>query len=210
MPLPVLFDTAQTYLFEDEDAMVAAGLPPATVRHVVRLRDAYTYWLSHPSKLDRDVVDRIMAFGGIAKSQAYEDLKIVKALLGAFQKASQDYHRYRASEGIMSDIAKARAMGNIEASIKGWAQYIKMHRLDKPEREELKVDVMVQPFKPTDNPEVIGITRMPDVRERKKALIDKYWTEDVQDVDFEPIEYNEEEIFSPKKTNADGKEGLPQ
>ena len=88
MPLPVLFDTAQTYLFEDEDKMVAAGLPLPTIKHVIRLRDAYNFWLSHPSKLDRDVVERLMAYGNIAKSQAYEDLKIVKALLGAFQKVS--------------------------------------------------------------------------------------------------------------------------
>lgn len=210
MPLPVLFDTAQQYLFEDRDKMEAAGVPLPTINHIIRLRDGYNYWLSHPSKRDRDIVERLRTFGGISKSQAYDDLKVIKALLGFFQKTTRDFHLYRATEGIMDAIAKAQAIGNIDAVIKGWTTYCKMHQLDKPEADERNIAIAPQPFKPTDDPTVIGINRMPNIRERIKSLKEKYWTEDVVDVEFEPIEFNEDEIFKPKKNGTtEGTPGLP-
>jgi len=83
--------------------------------------------------------------------------------------------------------------------INGRAQFAQIHQLDKDEREELSYDIAPQPFKATDNPEVIGIKRMPNIRERIKAMKEKYWSEDVQDVDFEPIDFNEDELFKLKK-----------
>lgn len=199
MALPALIDTAQAYLMADEETMVAAGVPAVTIRHIFRLRDSFCWWREHPSKRDRDVVTRLMSYGGISKSQAYDDLKVVKVLLGSFEKTTRDYNLYLASSGILDAIHKSNEKGDMKSVINGWAQFAKIHQLDKDEREELSYDIAPQPFKATDNPEVIGIKRMPNIRERIKAMKEKYWSEDVQDVDFEPIDFNEDELFKLKK-----------
>lgn len=57
---------------------------------------------------------------------------------------------------------------------------------------------MVQPFEPTDDPSVLGIKAIPNIREKIKSKIQQYWSEDIEDVEFEEVEFNEDEIFNTK------------
>ncbi len=205
MPLPVIYDVAQKYLFEDADKMRSAGLPSKTIDHILRLRDVYNYWLSHPSKRDRDIIEELKA-RGLNKAQAYTDLNTIKQLLGALQRNTKDYIRYRFTEGIMRAIEKAEAKGDIETVIKGWNTLAKYHQLDKPDDEDRRFDIIPQVFKFTDDPSVIGIKPVPNIREKIKKIKEQYWNEDVVDVDFEPIEFNEDQLFNPKKSDGN----LPQ
>lgn len=95
MALPAIIDIAHEHLFADHDKMVAAGLPETTIRHLERLRDIYNFWVSFPSKRDRDIVAELRHRYGIGDTVAREDLRLIKVLLGDLQKASKDYHRYR-------------------------------------------------------------------------------------------------------------------
>ena len=56
MPLPSILDVARTHLFDDRDALVAAGMHPATIGHLLRIRDVYSYWLNFPLKRDKEIV----------------------------------------------------------------------------------------------------------------------------------------------------------
>ncbi|RGZ69589.1 hypothetical protein DW978_10540 [Phocaeicola vulgatus] len=58
--------------------------------------------------------------------------------------------------------------------------------------------IIVQPFEPTDDPTVLGIKPIPNVRDRIKSKIQQYWSDDIEDVDFEEVEFNEDDIFNPK------------
>ena len=53
MPVPAIIDVAHQYLFADIDKMQAANLPDVTIKHLIRLRDIYNFWLNFPSKRDR-------------------------------------------------------------------------------------------------------------------------------------------------------------
>lgn len=44
---------------------------------IMRIRSAYTLWLEHPWKKDAEIRDHLLNFG-INKSQAYEDIQILK------------------------------------------------------------------------------------------------------------------------------------
>ncbi len=206
MPLPAIYDVAQQYLFEDSDKMRLAGIPSATIDHVLRLRDVYNYWLSHPNKRDRDIVSELQA-RGVSKRQAYYDLNVIKELLGALQKNTKDYIRYRFTEGILRAIDKAEQSGNLDAVIKGWNTLAKYHQLDKPDDEDRRFDITPQAFHFTDDPSVMGITPVPNIRELIKKKKEQYWNDDVVDVDFEPIEFNEDQLFNPKKNGEAA--GLP-
>ena len=93
--MPSILDTAKDYLFADVSKMEAAGLPAVTQRHLIRLRDIYNYWLKFPLTKDRDLVAYIQQVYELQATQAYADLRLVKALLGDLQKSTKEYHRYR-------------------------------------------------------------------------------------------------------------------
>lgn len=203
MGLPTLFDTAQEYLFSDVEKMIASGVPAVTAEHIIRLRDVYNHWLSFPTKKDRDIILYIQQHGGVGKSQAYDDLKVVKALLGNFQKTTQDYHRYRFIEMIRRAYDKAESLGDARSMVAAADKYAKYTRLDKDEeRENRYAKIQRQPFKFTDDPSVIGIKPVPNIREKIRALKERYWSEDVQDITFEDIELGEDELFRPHFNGA--------
>ena len=59
----------------------------------------------------------------------------------------------------------------------------------------------MQPCEPTDEPTVLVIKAIPNGRERIKLKIQKYWSDDIEEVDFEEVEFNEDQIFNIKPQN---------
>ena len=58
--------------------------------------------------------------------------------------------------------------------------------------------IIIQPFKPTDDPSVAGFKPVPNIRETIQKKIASYWNEEFEEVEFEAVEFNEDEIFKPK------------
>lgn len=209
MPLPAIVETAEQYLFVDIDKMVAAGVPAITANRIVRLREVYNYWLSFPNKKEREIVQRIISSGNVSRSQAYEDLGIIKILLGNLNKSTTDYHRYRFIEMISRAYAKAEAAGDTRSMVAAADKYAKYARLDKEEdtRAEIYDQIRTQTFKFTDNPEVVGIKRIPNIREKIKAKKQQYWNEDIEDVGYEEVDFDIDKYFEPPKPDEGS---LPQ
>lgn len=132
-------------------------------------------------------------------SQAYEDLRIIKSLLGEFQRTTKDYHRYRFLEMIRSAYDKAAEKGDARSMAAAAAQYAKYTQLDKDDDRDKGYDRIVpQKFTFTDDPEVIGIKRLPDHREKIRKTKEQYWSEDIMDIDFEIVDNDPDELFKPK------------
>ncbi len=198
MPLPAILDVAETYLFADQDKMVASGLPEATIRHLVRLRDIYNYWLSYPQKKDRDIVAELKTRYGLGDTVAREDLKLIKTLLGDLQKVTKDYMRYRVTQMLTRAYEKADIANNTRVMVAAADKLAKYYALDKEDDRANVIDKIVRvTLKFTDDPEVIGLKRMPNVREKMKSLKDKYWSEATEEVDYEEIDAELEDIFKP-------------
>ena len=197
--LPAILDTAKDFLFADVCKMVEAGLPEATRRHIIRLRDIYNYWLQFPMTKDRQLVDHIMQAYELQTTQAYADLRVVKALLGDLQKASKEYHRYRFIEMVNAAYEIARINRDAKSMVAAADKYAKYTQLDKEDLVDRGFDkIMIQPFKPTDDPSVAGFKPVPNIRERIQKKIASYWSEEIQEVEFESVEFNEDDIFKPK------------
>lgn len=208
MPLPVIADVALRHLFSSATEMTKAGVPEATQQHVVRLRDMYNYWLQFPRKKDREIVAELRHRYKIGNSQAYDDLRLIKGLLGNLQEASKQYHRYRFLEMIMESYDLARSLKDTKSMVSAADKYAKYMQLDRDDEHENRYDLIpVQPFEPTDDPTVIGIKPVADIREKIRRKKAQYWNEDIEDVLPEMVEYNEDDIFhpSPKPSPPDGK-----
>lgn len=210
MPLPKIADVALTHLFTPLERMLSEGVPEVTALRIVRLRDVYNHWLNFPRKKDREIVAYLRERYKLATTTAYDDLNMVKNLLGNLQKSSKDYHRYRMVERMNHAYDLAAAKGDVKNMILAMDRLAKYMQLDKEDENDTDWSLLVpQRFTFTDNPEVLGFRRMPNVKERKAALKEKYFTEDIEDVDFEEIDFDEESLFKPKHVNPDGTAARP-
>lgn len=197
MPLPAILDIARKHLYEDVSRLTELGIPRPTIDHLLRLRDVYNQWLQEPSLSDRDIVDLFKSAYGISDTKARSDLQVVKRLLGDMQQTSKNYHRYRFIEMIEETYRLAREKKNLKAMADAAGKYAKYTQLDKPDEQDLGLDgIRPQSFEFTDDPAVLGLTRIPGIKERKKKLLEKYMSDDVQEVQAEEVEWNPEDIFN--------------
>lgn len=95
MPLPATIDIAKENLFASVDEMRERNIPEVIQQRLLRLRDMYNYWLQYPRIREQEIVLELQKRYQIQKSAAYEDIRIIKYLLGDLNKATKDYHRYR-------------------------------------------------------------------------------------------------------------------
>lgn len=199
MPVPATIEVCEKYLFADVDEMTADGLPELIQQRLIRLRDMYNYWLQFPRKKDLEIVQELEYRYKISKSAAYEDIRIIKRLLGDLAKTTKDYHRYKFCQMIDETFEMARRIKDARAMGAAANYYGKYTQLDKEDILDKGYDkIIVQPFEPTDDPTVLGIKPIPNVRDRIKSKIQQYWSDDIEDVDFEEVEFNEDDIFNPK------------
>ena len=198
--LPSILDSAKNHLFSDVDTMQRDGLSPITQHHLLRLRDIYNHWLQFPQAGDLDIIAYIQKSFGLQSNQAYADLRLVKALLGDLQKTTKEYHRYRFIEMVSEAYQMARAAGDTKSMVAAADKYAKYTQLDKEDLVDRGFDkIIIQPFKPTDDPSVAGFKPVPNIREKIQKKIASYWNEEIEEVEFETVEFNEDEIFKPKQ-----------
>lgn len=205
MPLPSIADAAQQYLFTDRDKMIRSGVPEATINHIIRIRDVYSYWLQFPQKKDREIVYELMRRGNIHRSAAYEDLRLIKQLLGDLNKVSKDYARYRFLQMVERAYEVAENSGDARSMVAAadkLGKYMGLAEADEVDKGYDKIPVQI--FAVTDNPEVIGLKRLPNARDQIKAMKQKYWNEEIVDVEAEEVDYDIDSIFHPKPINGNG------
>lgn len=198
MPLPSTIDIARENLFSSVDEMRDNNVPELIQKRIIRLRDIYNYWLQYPKTRELDIVQELQKRYDVQKSAAYEDIRIIKYLLGDLNKASKDYHRYRFIQRNEETYEMAKRMKDARAMAACDNYYGKYMQLDKEEAKDLGYDkIIVQPFVPSNDPTILGIRPVPNIRQRIADKIKQYWNEDIEDVQFEDVEFNEDDIFKP-------------
>jgi hypothetical protein len=196
MPRPTALETSRKYLFSDIDQV-----PESYREKITRLRAAFTLWYEFPTKTETDIRDFLINEFKIVKSTAYEDIQIIKILLGDIKNPAKEWIRYQVNAMLdaaytLAEIKKDPKAMALAADKKG-----KYNMLDKRDADPLPFDEIVpQPFEPTDDPTPLGIKKDPDIREKKRKMLEKYASEiEIEDVPYEEIierdNGSEEDIF---------------
>lgn len=186
----------QEHLFSDIDKMKDAGVPEIIQARIIRIRDIYNMWLQFPSKKEQELVQVLKTKYGIKKTEAYADLKLIKILLGDLNQSSKDFHRWRFNTMILKAAAIAEHRKDARSLVAALDKYAKYNKLDKDDEYDNPFErIAVQPFEPTENPEVIGIKRVPNIAEKIQKKIKQYWSEDIEDITFEETDFNEDDLF---------------
>ena len=190
MPRESALDIANRYLFENTDK-----IPELYQERMKRIRLGFTTWYEFPSKSRREIKDLIVGEFGVSMQKAYEDISTIEQLMGNIKNPSKAWVRYRVNTMLEAAYEYAARKEDPKAMAIVADKMGKYNMLDKDDPERVPFDQIVpQPFEPTEDPSVLGITRDPNFREKKRKLLEKYSQEiDIEDVPFTNIEDAEDQ-----------------
>ena len=189
-------DIYHNHLFSDEVALKKANVPAPLQERIIRVRDVYNRWLSFPNKKDAEIICILTDQYSIRKSQAYEDLRLIKQLLGDLNQASTNYHRWKFNEMIMRAYEKAESEGDPKAMVAAMDKYAKYNKLDRDEADATPwEELMPQPFVPTSDPSVLGIKPVKDIVKKIAQMEAKYADDLIEDIEYEEVDFREDELF---------------
>lgn len=190
------YDICVQHLYDDVDKLT--HLAPQVRERLLRIRSAYTLMNDFPSKADREIIQHIMSFSGVEKSAAYEDLRIIKDLLGSINRQSKDWHRFKFNNQIQKAYNMAELKSDPDSMVKAMNTYAKFNQLDKEDTERIPWELIIpQVFEPTEDPTVLGIKPIPNIREKISAMKKKYG-DDIQDVTYDEIDIAQLEQYADK------------
>lgn len=188
MSLPVNIDEYSRLVVMDDDELMAQHIADSVRERLKRLRGLYAYWLQFPSKFDKEIVDYDMRMFRVGRAQAYDDLHLTQVLLGSLQNASKEFMRWKINRDLEDDRQKALHKGDMRAVASIEKARILNNRTDKDDEPELEFDKIVpQTFELTDDPTVIGIEKVPGLRDKIRRLEKKYGGTKVEDAEYEEI-----------------------
>ena len=209
MPIPNTLDICRKDLFANEDKL-REQYPEVVVVRVLRIRDMYLWTVANPEAKDRQFVEELLNRYDMSRVMAYKDLGIVKSLLPSISASSRDFHRWRFNEMILETYQMAKKRKDTKTMEKAASSYAKNNNVGLEEEAKIPYELLlVQPFVPTMDPSVLGITPIPNLQEKIDAMLEKYKREtiDIEDVTFEEADLEEDIYFAPLKENTeDGEE----
>ena len=182
MSVPADNDQYQGLLALDENQLIEENTPPHIIERVIRLRSLYTYWCRFSSKAPREIVEWDMLMNHVQESQAYDDVHCLKVIIGNLQESSKKFWRWRINQMLEEDRKKAAHAGDWRSVAAIDKNFIKNNLTDKEDTPEMAFDKIV-PLRivPTDDPTVIGIKKVADLRGKVRKMLKKY------DVDIQSV-----------------------
>ena len=188
MSLPINIDEYSRLVVLDDNELQQQNVAVSIRERLQRLRGIYAYWLQFPSKFDKEIVDYDMKKFKVGRAQAYDDFHLTQILMGNLQQASKEFMRWKINRDLEEDLRLARQRGDLRAVASIEKNRIMNNRTDKDDEPELEFDKIVpQQFEMTDDPTVIGIQKIPGLRDRIRKLEKKYGDTKIEDAEFEEI-----------------------
>lgn len=170
-----LIDAVQNYLLASADEMQRAKLPQSLQTRMLRLREFYAYWLQYPRTSDKELAQMIRDKYDIRISQSYEDVRLIKICLGAFNRLTKEYDRYLFRQRCEEGWQLAREAGDIKSFAAITSAYVKGTGLDKDELTRPDYSVIVpQTFTITGDPSAAGFKVVPGILEKAKKMEQRY------------------------------------
>lgn len=150
-------------------------LDKASKKRFLRIKAAYLAWVEHPMRTDNEIREFLINMYDIASSTAYQDMRIIKGLLATVYVADKAWQIYRMNFMCEETYEMAKAKKDTRAMASVIDKFGKYHQLHIPAAEQHPwEDIKPQLIEPTDDPRVIGLEYDPDIREKAKALLEKY------------------------------------
>ena len=190
-------DACKEDLYTDADELFRK-YPELLARKILRIREMHQWMISNPSAKDALFISEVISRFGISKPTAYSDLAILKAILPELAATSREFNRWRYIEMILRTYELAEARKDVRTMERAASSLARYTNIDKEDEDKVQIDQqMVQPFIATDDPSVLGIDYIPNIRERQRILLDKYTKDciDIEDIEAEEADLEEHDLF---------------
>ena len=197
MSLPNILEIAKADLYTAKDELAQKYAEPQ-VQHLLRLRDMATWCIANPDSKDRQFVDEERTRYGLSVVTAYADLKIIKALLPNVGQCSRDFHRWRYNEMILETYQMAKKRKDTKTMERAATSYAKFNRIDIEDEQSVPYHmIVVQPFFPTTDPRVVGITPVPNIDDRIRRLTSELANThpDTENIEYESADLPLDDLF---------------
>lgn len=193
MSVPVNIDDYSSYLPLDSSELRSQMVPEDTIQRIERLRELSAYWRSYPSTSPKELVSRCIQLFKVGKSQAYDDIHILKILIGNLEATTKEFARWRVNQMIEEDRTAALRDGDWRAVASMQKNYILNNQTDKPDTPDMAFEKIVPlQLEPTDDPSVLGIKAPKNLRARRDKLI-KQFSKDDEYAEYTEVEPTEDE-----------------
>ena len=100
---PANIDAIIDLMDRTPEEMDAQNVPAPVRDRILRIRALYAWWLINPRKTDQELVFKDMQDYKVQRMMAYNDLHLIKLILGNLQKVSKDFARYRFDQMIQRE-----------------------------------------------------------------------------------------------------------
>lgn len=177
------------YMFADVDSFRDKVSQPEYDK-VLRVRAMYLWLMEKPSATDAEFVAEACNRFRVSRPTAYADLSVLKTIIPDLSRTAREFHRWKSGDMLLETYRMAKIKGDTRTMEKAATSYIKLFRADD-DREQIDLsDITPQPFIPTMDPSVLGIKPMPNLRERKRKLLEQMSREvaDIADIKAEEID----------------------
>lgn len=193
MSQPINIDQYGEYLPIDSSELRSMMVPEDTIMRVERLRELCSFWREYPSTSTKELVQRCMQLFNVGKSQAYDDIQILKRLIGDLEATTKEFARWRVNQMIEQDRQAARRAGDWRAVASMQKNYIKNNLTDHPDTPDMAFEKIVPlQLEPTDDPSVLGIKVPKNLRARRDKLI-KQLMRDSEYAEFTEVKEDDDE-----------------
>lgn len=190
---PANIDAIIELMDRTPDEMDTQKVPAPVRNRILRIRALYSWWLVNPRESDQELINKDMREYDVERMMAYNDLHLIKLLLGNLQKVSKDFARYRFDQMIQHAYEVAEANEDAKAMAAAASAYGKFHLLDKEDPTDNGYDqIQPQVFIPTSDPRHLGLKRIPNVMGTIKKLIKKYTDNSMDLIKIEAEDYDEQ------------------
>lgn len=88
---PANIDAIIDLMDRTPEEMDAQNVPAPVRDRILRIRALYAWWLINPRKTDQELVFKDMQDYKVQRMMAYNDLHLIKLILGNLQKVSKDF-----------------------------------------------------------------------------------------------------------------------
>lgn len=196
MAKPQTLEICRKYLFDNPKEK----LSPQLSQRLTRIRSGFTHWNEFPMYGESHIRDFLIDEFDIAKTQAYDDINIIKMLLGNVVNASKQWHLHTFLEMAKETYEMSKDKKDTRAMAMVIGQYGRYTQLHIPDQERIPWgDLIPKIIEPTEDPTVIGLVRDPNAREKAAKLMEKYADDitsnikapNAEDVDFVEIKDDE-------------------
>jgi hypothetical protein len=189
MARPGTLEVCRKYLYENIDQ-----IPDAYRDRIRRVRFGYTHWYEYPATSRSRIRDLIVNEFHVTGKTAYEDIQAVEILLGNIKNPEKAWIRYRVNTFLEEAYRLAKLQKDPKAMAIAADKMGKYNQLDKPDAEPIPFDQIVpQNFEPTDDPTPLGLKKDPEIRKKKKKMLEKYLADiEITDVAYEELKQDDE------------------